>query len=84
MTSKAIVLDPIGDLVRISNIVRKILDVDINIDLDMFNPFKKPRNFATIIRDRRNAAYWKGQHGGNKSKKKSKKKNNRFRKTRNK
>jgi len=82
MTSNAIILDPVGDLVRISNIVRKILDVDINIDLDIFNLFK-PRNFATIIRDRRNAAYWKGQNGGNKSKKKFKK-NNRFRKTRNK
>ncbi len=81
MTSKAIILDPIGDLVRISNIFRKILDVDI--DLDIFNLFKKPRNLATIIRDRRNAAYWKRQNGGNKSKKKIKK-NNRFRKTRNK
>jgi hypothetical protein len=83
MVPNNIVLNPIEDFIRISNIVRKILDFDI--DLDIFNLFKKkkPRNLATIIRDRRNAAYWKVQNGGNKTKK-NLKKNNKFRKTRNK
>ena len=81
MVPNNIVLNPIDDLIRISNIIRKILHFDI--DLDIFNLFKKPRNLATIIRDRRNAAYWKVQNGGNKTKK-NLKKNNKFRKTRNK
>lgn len=84
MVPNNIVLNPIEDFIRISNIVRKILDFDI--DLDIFNlskKSKKPRNLATIIRDRRNAAYWKVQNGGNKTKK-NLKKNNKFRKTRNK
>ena len=83
MVPNNIVLNPIEDFIRISNIVRKILDFDI--DLDIFNLFKKkkPRNLATIIRDRRNAAYWKVQNGGNKTKK-NLKKNNKFKKIRNK
>ena len=39
MVPNNIVLNPIEDFIRISNIVRKILDFDI--DLDIFNLFKK-------------------------------------------
>ena len=78
-----IALDPIGDIIRITKLARKFLDFS---DFDIFAPLWKPKNLATIVRNRRNAAYWNTQSGGKKSRKKikNKRKSRGFRKTRNK